>query len=330
MFVFRTVLLVLHLGVVLLLFGTMLNAYLPPQWFGGINLLSLAFPFLLGFHFLLSLFWLVSFRKRGIVFLLAWIVLMIPIQRWVNYSSPKKENSNLKVMSFNIKGLTNKDEKTEFLNAQKVDILMLQESGWDTQDKIKLSEFKHQAHSEIVSVYSKYPIQNKEKLILTENGYAIFADIQINGEMLRFMNVYLEPFKLDKAMIKPSMSVEINEMKAKSLLTRLMPVFKIHQTQIEEIKKHIENSPYPVILAGDFNAVPNSYEYYQLGQNLNDAFLEAGTGSATSFHDYKFPIRIDYVFSSPSVKALSYKVDRTVQFSDHYPVFAEFLVNGSK
>lgn len=329
MFVFRTVLLVVHVGVVLLLFGTTLNAYLPPRWFGGANLLSLAFPFLLIFHFLLSLYWLISFRKRGIIFLLVWIFLMMPIRRWVNYSSPKEENSNLKVMSFNIKGLTNRDEKAEFLNAQNVDVLMLQESGWNIGDKIKLSKFKHQVHSEIVSIYSKYPIQKRKKISLMENGYAIFADIQISGEILRFVNVYLEPFRLDKVMVKPSLSAEINEMKVKSLLTRLMPVFRIHQAQIEEIKKHIENSPHPVVLVGDFNAVPNSYEYYQLGKNLNDAFLEAGMGSATSFHDYKFPIRIDYIFSSPSVKALSYKVDRVVQFSDHYPVSAEFLVSGN-
>ena len=251
------------------------------------------------------------------------------IQRWVNYSSLEKGNPNLKVMSFNIKGTLERDEKTEFLNGQEVDVLMLQECGFEMSDKMKLSNFKHQAHSEVVSIYSKFPIHRKNKIPLSDNGYAIFADIKIKGEIFRFVNVYLEPFKLEKDMVKPSMSTEMNEIKAKSLLSRLLPVFKVHQEQIEEIRKYINSSPYPVVLAGDFNAVPNSYEYYHLGKNLNDVFSEVGVGSATSFHDYNFPIRIDYVFASPGIKALNYKVDREINISDHYPIYTDFLIESN-
>ncbi len=329
MFIVRTVLSVIHLGVVFLLLGTRLNEYFSPKWFAGINLLSLAFPFLLFFHFLLTIYWLVSFRKRGFIFLLIGIFLMPMIQRWVNYSSLEKENPNLKVISFNIKGTSERDEKTEFLNGQEVDILMLQECGFELSDKMKLSNFKHQAHSEVVSIYSKFPIHRKNKIPLSDNGYAIFADIKIKGEIFRFVNVYLESFKLEKDMVKPSMSTEINEIKAKSLISRLLPVFKVHQEQIEEIRKYINSSPYPVILAGDFNAVPNSYEYHHLGKNLNDIFFEVGVGSATSFHDYKFPLRIDYIFASSEIKALNYKVNREVNISDHYPILADFLIENN-
>jgi endonuclease/exonuclease/phosphatase family metal-dependent hydrolase len=57
---------------------------------------------------------------------------------------------------------------------------------------------------------------------------------------------------------------------------------------------------------------------------FEDAFLEAGSGSGTSFHDYKFPIRIDYLFTSKEFECKSYKVNRTEKMSDHYPVLAEF------
>ena len=70
--------------------------------------------------------------------------------------------------------------------------------------------------------------------------------------------------------------------------------------------------------------MPSSYEYYQISESLTDAFVEAGNGSATSFHDYKFPIRIDYVFSSKSLKAVNYFVNREIGYSDHYPVFVDF------
>lgn len=54
--------------------------------------------------------------------------------------------------------------------------------------------------------------------------------------------------------------------------------------------------------------------------------MDAGSGSATSFHDYKFPIRIDYLFSSPAIKPTGYTVDRELKISDHFPVISSFKV----
>ncbi|MNY44466.1 hypothetical protein D3C86_1794970 [compost metagenome] len=107
----------------------------------------------------------------------------------------------------------------------------------------------------------------------------------------------------------------------------LIPTFKKHQTQIDQIKAFMNQSPYPLIVAGDFNAVPNSYEYYKVSEDLEDTFLKVGKGSGTSFHDFKFPMKIDHIFSSKSIKPISYKVDRSVQISDHFPVLAEFLID---
>ena len=108
---------------------------------------------------------------------------------------------------------------------------------------------------------------------------------------------------------------------------KLSPIFKVHQEEVATIRKAIDESPYPVMLVGDFNAVPNSYEYYHLGKGLTDAFVEVGRGSSTSFHDYKFPIRIDYIFTSKEIKPIRYRVDRSIKSSDHFPVIAEFKID---
>lgn len=123
-------------------------------------------------------------------------------------------------------------------------------------------------------------------------------------------------------MVKLNGNTEQDEQKVKEIVKRLIPTFKMHQDQVESIRTSIDESPYPVILAGDFNSVPNSYEYYHLSKNLNDAFFEAGSGSGTSFHDYKYPLRIDFVFTSPSIKPLTYHVDRSIKLSDHFPVIS--------
>ena len=73
--------------------------------------------------------------------------------------------------------------------------------------------------------------------------------------------------------------------------------------------------------------VEGELENKDIGKNLDDAFLKAGNGSSTSFHDFKFPLRIDYIFTSKNIIPKSYKVDYSVKLSDHYPVIAEFLLN---
>ena len=328
MFIIRFIFTILHCFILLLLAGTLLNAYIAPQTFGWLNLLSLGFPFLIIVYVLFCVFWIVSFKKRGIVFLLALVLFLTPIRRWINFSAPPKDKPHLEVLSFNIKnnGL-NKKASESYLNPLKHDVLMLQECGTSETDKPHLQNFPYVVHYPIISIYSKYKITGHGKILNdTNNGHAQYADIEINGKIIRFVNIYLEPFYLHKSMVRPSKNIDVNEEKAKDLVKRLIPTFKIHQEQVDKIKDFIGNSPYPIVLGGDFNSVPNSYEYYQLSENLYDAFLESGNSFGTSFHDYKFPIRIDYLFSSKQIKPLNYKINRSIHLSDHFPVSASFLI----
>jgi len=324
--VFRTILLILHLGVLLLLLGMLLNAYVPPKVFPWFNLLSLGFPVLMIGYVLMIFFWIFSWKKRAFVFMLFGLIFINPVKRWVNISSDKKEITDLKIVSFNTKGgkfgLKNIEK---YIDQQNADVVLFQEDG---EQRYDLNGLKTEKTNYIVSVYSKHKIIAQKELIRGNyeffNAYADQTDIEIKGKIYRFVNVYLQPFKFEKSMVKLNGDSEQDERKLKDIVKRLIPTFQLHQEQIEIIRKSIDNSPYPVIVAGDFNSVPNSYEYYHLGKDLNDVFTEVGNGSSTSFHDYKFPLRIDYIFASKSIKPVSYKVDRSVKISDHYPVIATF------
>lgn len=326
--VFRLIILILHLGILFLLLGTLMNAYVPPKIFPWFNLLSLGFPVLVILYALFTLFWLFSWKKRTFVFMLAGLIFMVPVQRWINFTSDKKETADLKVISFNIKaGLLGADAIKEYLNRADADVIMLQESG----DKISVKGMEESGQKGMLATFSKHKIVSSKELIKgdyeSNNVYADQTDIEIRGKIYRFINVYLEPFKFEKGMIKMDGLNEEDERKMKNIVKRLIPVFKKHQDQVSIIKESIEQSPYPVIIAGDLNSVPNSYEYYHLSDGLEDAFVKAGKGSATSFHDYKFPIRIDYIFTSKTILPVTYTVDRTVKVSDHYPVIGKFSLN---
>ena len=81
----------------------MLNAYIPPKVFPLLNLLSLAFPFLMIANLLLCVFWIISWRKRAFVFLLISTLFLTPVRRWINYSEQKSDNVDFKVLTFNNK-----------------------------------------------------------------------------------------------------------------------------------------------------------------------------------------------------------------------------------
>ncbi len=328
--VIRAIIFFVHIFVVLMLLGTMLNNYIPPKIFAGFNLLSLAFPILIIVHFLLIVFWIISWKKRAFAFLFLTLLMLNPIKRWVNFSSKSKEEANLKLLSFNVKGgVMGVDQVMEYLKSQDADVVLLQESNLGDQKILKQSGYHHYQISPIVEMYTKHKVVGNKQLIassLDVNSYSDYHDIKINDQTYRFINVYLQPFQFEKSMVKLNGNSEQDEQKVKNILRRLIPTFKDHQDQVKLIRKGIDDSPYPIFLMGDFNAVPSSYEYYNLGNGLKDVFTEVGNGSATSFHDYKFPLRIDYVFTSKEIEPISYTIDRDVKLSDHFPVITEFKI----
>ncbi|WP_435522282.1 hypothetical protein [Chryseobacterium indoltheticum] len=67
----------------------------------------------------------------------------------------------------------------------------------------------------------------------------LFADIDINGKIVRVVNVYLEPFRLNKNMLgmedENSEKKENNKMGA--LFSRLIPTFRTHEEQVKKSEK---------------------------------------------------------------------------------------------
>lgn len=325
--IIRFGLLLLHLGVIALLLGNFLNIYISPNVFPYLNFLSLGFPVLMVLNLILILIWIILWKKRAFFFIILSLFLIKPTSRIVNYHPKKADSANLKIITFNSHSATFGRKNIEnFINKENPDIVFLQEAGFKKYNKYNFENLKYSSVSDIVFFYSKYPIISNKEWLPNDNAHVKSYDVQIRGKIYRFINIYLEPFYLDKSSFKPTENQQENETKFKVLIKKMVPNFKTHQEQISAAREAIDTSPYPIFLAGDFNSVPNSYEYYHLGKGLNDVFEEVGSGSATSFHDWKFPIRIDYIFTSKDIKPISYSVDRSARLSDHFPVIATFNI----
>jgi endonuclease/exonuclease/phosphatase (EEP) superfamily protein YafD len=301
--------------------GVLLNRFVAPAVFVLPSFLSIAFPFLLIINVLCCLFWLIlKQKKRAFIFVLITLIFVNPARRWVNFSFKTEEKSNLKIVTFNVFGGRKGIDKIEnFINRQNTDIVCIQEGGPAERFEFKNLPVKTENHT--VRVYSKHRIVKQEMWNIEYIRFGQYTDIEIHGKIYRIINVYLQPFYLKQEILN---NIDENENEVKNILLTMSQTFKAHEIQLKTITDCIEKSLYPVIVCGDFNAVPNSYEYFQITKNLNDAFLKAGNGAGTSFHGLRIPLRLDYIFYSDELKPINYKVDKSVKISDHYPVITEF------
>ena len=158
----------------------MLNAYIPPKVFPFLNLLSLAFPFLMIANLLLCFFWIFSWRKRAFVFLLISTLFLTPVRRWINYSEPKSEKADFKVLTFNNKyndyGL---EEVKNYIKSFNADVIFLQESGYSGLGNSDFEEMKYSLHNRRISFFSKYQIVEQDTIPLIDKGKSVYADVII-------------------------------------------------------------------------------------------------------------------------------------------------------
>lgn len=71
--------------------------------------------------------------------------------------------------------------------------------------------------------------------------------------------------------------------------------FKRRGKQTNIVTTEIAKSPYPSVICGDFNDVPNSYTYFQIKGNRQDAFLKKSFGIGRTFNSLALTLRIDYI-----------------------------------
>lgn len=86
----------------------------------------------------------------------------------------------------------------------------------------------------------------------------------------------------------------------------------------------------PVIIAGDFNAIPRSRVYQRLTAHLGDAQTWLGSSRQRPTYPGRAPLlRLDHIFVSRSIEVLRAEVIRTPLAriaSDHLPLFVDFRV----
>ncbi len=186
-----------------------------------------------------------------------------------------------------------------------------------------------------VIIFSKFPIIDSLQIKYKGNGSfgvpesLIAADINVNGKMIRLFTTHLQSVMFrskdfrDVSIIK---NVDDSMLEAsKSLTKKLKRAYTLRCTQADLVRQQLDQSPYPVIACGDFNDVPNSYSYFRILGNRQDAFIKKGSGIGRTYVHLSPTLRIDYIIAAKQFEVLQCK-RFVLPYSDHHPIIADFLL----
>ncbi len=277
----------------------------------------------------------------------------------IEIDSLQHNHQLLGIMSYNVrlfneyKWIKDKGMPDSIANCiikNKPTILCLQEalytmdSSIDILDKIKTKAFLPYSHANTITrlsgkkdnytgniILSAYPIIRSGVVDFGENTHnsCIYSDIELpNQTRIRVYNTHLQSFRFEKkdyALLKKIKEAdaweEADKNTSKTLLLKMKEAIIQRAEQVAKLQNHIQRSPYPVILSGDFNDPPVSHTYYQLTEDLQDSFLESSRGIGTTYNGIIPFLRIDYILHDIHFKAYNHRII-PVKFSDHYPVFS--------
>ncbi len=189
---------------------------------------------------------------------------------------------------------------------------------------------KHSDDRSGICIFSKNPIIDTASfnLNLDQKGeHLIYADIKLRNKTIRVFATHLVPIKFGQWQSQRERNEEISGDAGSSsfgrIFSKLVRGYSFRYHQSEFVGEKIAESPFPAIICGDFNDIPNSSTYFNVKGNLQDPFLKKGfwTGrtTRTSFGIISPTLRIDYILASRSFSVKQFRIIH-VPYSDHYPV----------
>lgn len=334
-----------------------LSVHVSPEKSWILPFFGLLYPFLILINIFFAVYWALRLRWLFLVSAIFILAGWNHLERLVQFHSPSTPPADIiafRVMSYNVKNLSNdnvdllepqiRNKILDFLDEEDADVLCLQEFAIvhpDPESFIdSLSERlsmpyhayiqyfeKPRKRIDAIFTFSKYPILNSGSVKKDDqHHYAIFTDLLIDKDTVRLFNIHLESVRLrhedyefiseldlqfeEKENIKES-SIRIFE--------KLKAAFATRASEVENLSSCIAQSPYPVILCGDFNDTPNSYAYQELTASLHDAFMDSGKGFGNTYIGKLPSYRIDFILYDDHFNSFNCS-RKLIRLSDHYPV----------
>jgi endonuclease/exonuclease/phosphatase family metal-dependent hydrolase len=320
-----------------------------PAFFG------LAYPYLLLINIIIVIAWAMLLRFEALISVVVIAIGFTHFSNYIKLSKPSGDKTNtFKVISYNVRlfnyfesknGTVSEKKVLEFLKSQNPDIICLQEFFVLGIPTLKESEIikalggKYYSHMKLIGsgknkfygiiTLSKFPIVRKGEIVHPgSSSLSIYTDVVIKSDTFRIYNNHLQSFRLktmERSFIEEITASENKETieEVRSLSVSLKKGFVRRALQAQVVKNHMNRSPFPVIVAGDFNDTPVSYAYRKIRNGLNDSFVNSGYGAGFTYKGNYPPNRIDYILYDKALINNYFEIIR-LKYSDHYPIVAYF------
>lgn len=347
----KNIVLIINVLASVTLLGSYVSQFIPPDFWWLPSVFGLIYPYLLLVHLILIIFWLLVCPRYSLISLfmvfLGWGIM----NRFIQLSGRNSDNTEISVVSYNVKNFMGSGRNSSrelanviksFLKKDEPDIICLQEVKLRTNQVFNLEEtkkefarIKHYQYARsgktLGSVtMTRFPIVKMEEIRFENSGnIAICTDIIYEGKTIRIFNIHLQSYKIDPDRYDiiespiPSEKKDIREIR--ELAAKYRKAMEMRAVQARLIRRKIKESPYPVIVCGDFNDTPSSYAYQKTRGWLKDAFVSSGKGIGQTYTGKLPSFRIDYILYSRDFRSYNFQIHK-IPYSDHYPISCDFRV----
>lgn len=322
---------------------------------------GLIFPLLFLVLLLFIIAWAFSKSRWCWIFTIALLIGIQQIMAVFAFNVPKefiveKQNNTLRILQWNISGWDEEDKTAgvtyrlamlDLIERQNADVLCFQEFFEPFDEKQNdatipaIEKMGYPFHYFVrstnegygpqsgVAIFSKYPVADSAQFSYGENSYAehlIYVDIKVKDKIFRIFTTHLQSVKFDGGDLQSISDIkhsrEAGLRDSRTIVSKLKRGYVHRYSQADFVKQQINKSPYPAIICGDFNDVPNSSTYFKIRGNLRDAFLEKGFWLGRTYRFISPTLRIDYILADKKFSVNQFQIIH-VSYSDHYPVEAD-------
>ncbi len=352
---FFRIILFIDLALAIALLMSYSAKYISPSLSLIIALSGMAYSYLLVAFLTLSVLLLLLKRYKWlsiniIIILIGWNNL----SSWVQFNSNLDKPADFRVMSYNVKlfdlynwkhNQESKKSILEYIGKQNADIISFQEFYYDNKTflidsvcealgmpyyYVTDSRFLHNFEHFGQAIFSKYPIKSSNLIRFPNTtNMSLYCDIEIKKDhIVRVFSNHLESYRFqaeDYELVQDLKNKKTDIKNMPGLVQRLETALVKRSYQSDKIASLVNASPYPVVVTGDFNDIPNSYAYYQISRYLSDAFVERGFGFSNTYKGSFPSFRIDFILYSKELECTNYQ---RLKFdaSDHFPIYSDFIL----
>lgn len=345
--------------------------YVHPSHIRIIAWIGLTMPFAVLAVFVWLIIWIIARQRETWITIVVILLATFPIWRRTivvniggDYPSKEEiaEGHQLKILTYNVEMFQQYEQVepiADLIEQGGYDIVCMQEYGHystsnDKWGKINarfnaIFPFRHvwyknqsRGNENGLVLYSRYPIVNKVKVRYdSKYNISVYSDIVVGDDTIRIFNNHLESNKLTRydrtvaeKIAKDSVDNDSLYYSFRTVLRKIADASIIRASQADSIAALISQTPYPVIVLGDFNDVPQSYAYNRLirtehlgaSSSQSDAYAIAGDWFYYyTYNQNHLNVPIDHILVSPEFSVQECTI-LPIEYSDHYPLSTTILL----